>query len=110
MDVDAILFRKCLHVEMAFLGALPVGEVELLELAVVKVSLFKEINKFRNDVAIMRNMHQHHIEYLKARVTVKGEIQLYDMFVADRWIGSCRTKRQCFDALRQAGCLMPDVT
>jgi hypothetical protein len=33
MDVDAILFCKCLMIEMAFLGALPVHKIELFHLA-----------------------------------------------------------------------------
>ena len=36
-----------------------------------------------------------------------GEIQLYDIFIADEWIGSRRTEKQVLEALRNTGQLAP---
>jgi hypothetical protein len=32
-----------------------------------------------------------------------GEPQLFDIYFADKWIGSRRTEKQCYDAIRQLG-------
>ena len=32
-----------------------------------------------------------------------GEIQLYDIFIENEWIGSRRTEKQCREAIRNAG-------
>jgi hypothetical protein len=36
-----------------------------------------------------------------------GEIQLYDIFIENQWIGSRRTERQCINAIRHAGKATP---
>lgn len=40
---------------------------------------------------------------LRPALDEDGEILLYDIFVAGRWVGSRRTLRQAIDALRHQG-------
>jgi hypothetical protein len=45
--------------------------------------------------------------HLNAVMGPDGEIQLYDIFVENQWIGSRRTERQCIAAIQHAGKATP---
>jgi hypothetical protein len=36
-----------------------------------------------------------------------GKIQLYDIFIADKWVGSRRTEKQVLEVLRNEGQIAP---
>jgi hypothetical protein len=48
--------------------------------------------------------------HLEAVFGPDGEIQLYDIYIANDWRGSKRTEKQCLDFLRQAGADVPPST
>jgi hypothetical protein len=41
--------------------------------------------------------------HMRAVLGPDSEIQLYDIYIADKWIGSRRTEKQCRETLRNAG-------
>jgi hypothetical protein len=40
---------------------------------------------------------------LKAVVGLDGEVQLWDIFINNQWVGSKRTEKQCYEVIRNAG-------
>ena len=40
---------------------------------------------------------------LKAVFSLDGEIQLWDIFINNQWVGSKRTEKQCYEVIRNAG-------
>jgi hypothetical protein len=46
--------------------------------------------------------------WLLKAVFSNGEIQLWDIFINGRWVGSKRTEKQCYEVIRNAG-LSPNM-
>jgi hypothetical protein len=45
--------------------------------------------------------------HLNAIIGADGEIQLFDIFIENEWIGSRRTEKQCIQAVRDRGLQVP---
>jgi hypothetical protein len=60
-----------------------------------------------NEVTLKRRVITGPGWHLNAIAGPDGEIQLFDIFIENRWIGSRRTEKQCHDAIRFAGGRVP---